>query len=498
MTANSSSLHERITPGDALDAFRGHRWYGLLDLALIVTVVLLVFTDATVILFHVIFILLTIGAFFWKLGPFALRAVIWVTFTSVIVLNAVLAREIPIDEFMEIPLLTIILLVVFAVARQRAKAEEALRQTNDELETRVTERTVELIQVNAELNDEIAQRKRTADTLRESEERYRRLVEVSFEAIAIHRDGEFLYINPAGAKLLGAADPKEIIGKPVRDFVHPDYWDLVQERIQRAEADGTGVPLVEEKLIRLDGTSVDVETAAIPVIYEAGPAVQVVIHEITARKEAELERQRERTRIARDLHDSLGHSIGYLHLTLDQLASSQTRDDLLVLRQPIEQMRDVANEAYEMVRGMLAALLPANSTDLATALLVRARSVGQRGGFRVTVTTEGQPAALHPIVQQRILFLFQEALNNVEKHAKAQSVHLDLSWTTDALTIRMSDDGRGFDINSLQPNGHHGLRIMQERAEEMNGQLTVSSCPASGTEVVLRLALNPNLQRVTE
>jgi signal transduction histidine kinase len=147
---------------------------------------------------------------------------------------------------------------------------------------------------------------------------------------------------------------------------------------------------------------------------------------------------------------------------------------------------------------MLAALLPANATDLATALLMQARSVSQRGGFKITVTTEGQPAALHPIVQQHILYLFQEALNNVAKHANAQSVHLDLLWTTDALTIAMSDDGQGFNINALQANGHHGLRIMQERAEEMNGQLIVSSGPASGTEVTLRLALDPNLQRVTE
>jgi PAS domain S-box-containing protein len=449
-------------------------------------------------LFHITFILLTIGAFFWKLRAFAIRAVIWVTFAAVIVLNAILAGEISMDELMEIPLLSIILLVVFAVARQRAKAEEALRKTNDELETRVAERTIELTQVNAELIDEIAQHKQTADTLRESEERYRRLVELSFESIAIHSSGKFVYINPAGAELLGAADPKEIIGKPIRDFAHPDYWELMRERIQRTKADGVGVPLVEEKLIRLNGTSVDVETAAIPITYEAQPAVQVVFRDLTARKEAELERQKERTRIARDLHDSLGHSLGYLHLKLDQLAHSPTRDDFAVLRQEIEQMRCVANEAYEMVRGMLAALLPANATDLATALLMRARTVGQRGDFEVAVTTKGQPVALHPIVQQRILFLFQEALNNVEKHARAQSVHLDLAWTTDALTIAMSDDGQGFNINALQADGHHGLRIMQERAEEMNGQLIVSSGPASGTEVTLRLALDPNLQRVTE
>jgi PAS domain S-box-containing protein len=497
MTANSSSLREVISPRHARNRPQIDPWYRFLDLALVVTSVLLVFIDATVFLFHVIFILLTVGAFFWKLRPFAIRAVIWVTFASVIVLNAVLAREIAIDEFIEIPLLTIILLVVFGIARQRTKAEEALRKTNDELETRVTERTIELTQVNAELMDAIAQHKHIADTLRESKERYRRLVELSFDAIAIYSNGRFVDINPAGAQLLGAADPKAIIGKPIRDFVHPDYWESAQERIQRTNAGVASVPLVEEKLVRLNGTSVDVETAGISITYEAQPAVQVVIRDLTMRKEAEQERQRERTRMARNLHDSLGHSLGYLHLKLDQLANGQTRDGVTVPRPEIVQMRDVANEAYEIVRGMLAALLPVNSTDLATALLMRTRSVSQRGGFKVTVATKGQPIALHPITQQGILYLFQEALNNVEKHANAKSVHLVLLWTTDTLTIAMSDDGLGFNIDTLQANGHHGLRIMQERAREMDAQLTVSSSPASGTEVMLQLALNPDLQRVT-
>jgi PAS domain S-box-containing protein len=489
MNANSSSLRERIFPRDALTAPQLELWYRFLDLTLVVTAILLAFTDATVMLFHVTFILLTIGAFFWKLRPFVIRAVICVAFASVIVLNAILTRETPIDELMEIPLLTIILLVVFAVARQRAQAEDALRKSNDELETRVAERTIELTQVNAELINEIAQHKQTTDTLRESEERYRRLVEVAFEAIAIRCEGKIVYINPAGAKLLGANNPGELIGRPFLDFVHPDYWEIVHTRAQGAQEDGLGQPLTEEKLISLDGNTVEVEVAGIPVAYEGRPAVQIVIHDLTARKRAERERQKERERIARDLHDSLGHSLGFLHLKLDQLAYGEDLGDVQRLRQDVAQMRDVANQAYEIVRGMLATLHPSNVGSLTETLLALARAAGQKAHFTVQFSSEGLPSALHPIVQQQTLYIFQEALNNITRHANAERVDINLCWTEEALTAVISDNGCGFDVADQHSDGHYGLSIMQERTEEINGQLLLTSGPGCGTQITLRLPL---------
>jgi PAS domain S-box-containing protein len=492
-----NNTHRRNLIGDALQGLQTGRWFWSVDLALVVTAILLIFTEATVFLFHVIFILLTVGAFFWNLRAFALRAGIWVTITSAVVLSAILVGRTPAEELGEIPLLTIILLVVFGVARQRARAEEALRKANDELENRVAERTAELTLVNAELIAETAQHKRTAETLQESEERYRRLVELSFEAIAIHRQGKFIYINPAGARLLGAESSEELIGRSLREFVHPDYWDLVQARLQKVRGGATGVPLIEEKFIRLDGTLVDVEVASVPITYEGETAVQTVIHDISARKQAEVERQRERARIARNLHDSLGHSLGYLHLKLDQLTGSENLGEAVGPGQELAQMRDVANEAYELVRGMLAASLPSATTDLATALLVRARAVGQRGNFRVQLSSEGESRPLPPIVQQQILYFFQEALFNVERHANAQRVDINLLWGEDDLTIELADDGRGFEADALEDGEHYGLRIMQERAREMNGQLTLTSRPGVGAQVTLRLPLDLNIEGVT-
>jgi PAS domain S-box-containing protein len=447
--------------------------------------------------------------------------------------------------------------------------------------------------------------------VRESEDRYRRLVELSFDAIIIHNEGKLVYVNPPGVKLLGATNATELIGKPTPEFTHPDSLEVAQWRAQQLR-EGKGVPLLEEKLIRLDGTSIEVEVAAVPITYQGQPAVQTVIRDITERKRAQavqaqlaaivesssdaiigktldgvivnwnrsaeylygysaeeakgqsvailvppdrsdelsdileklkqgerIERfetvrlrkdgqqidvavtispikgangkiigastiarditerkaralalEKERARIARDLHDSLGQSLAYLHRKLDEFTTTNILPELEPVRPQLTRMRDVANEAYEIVRGMLAAARPSNSTDLATALLAQAQSARNRARFKVNLVNEGQPRRLSPIVQHQVLYIFQEALGNVVKHANAQRVEVKLDWAEDNLTITLADDGCGFDPNIFLADGHYGLTIMQERAEEINGFLSITSRPTAGTELILRLPLN--------
>ena len=129
---------------------------------------------------------------------------------------------------------------------------------------------------------------RTAqETLQESEERYRQLVELSPNTIAVHSEGRIVFINAAGARLLRAANPEQLVGKPIMDLLHPDYRDVVKERIRRVTEEGKEAPLIEQRFIRLDGTVVDVEVAAIPFTYRGKPAVQAIVNDISERKQAE-------------------------------------------------------------------------------------------------------------------------------------------------------------------------------------------------------------------
>ncbi len=124
-------------------------------------------------------------------------------------------------------------------------------------------------------------------SLQESEERYRCLVELSPEAIAVHSQGKIAYINAAGAKLLGASSPSALIGFPVLHFVHPSYVEIARERIRQVEEENRPIELAEEKLMRLDGTIIDVEVAGIPAIYQGSAAAQIIIRDVTDRKRVE-------------------------------------------------------------------------------------------------------------------------------------------------------------------------------------------------------------------
>ena len=132
---------------------------------------------------------------------------------------------------------------------------------------------------------DITEQKRAEQALRESEERYRSLVELCPEPIIVHRDGKLVFINAAGARAVGANNTRELLGRPVSDFVHPEYTDLVRERISKLLR-GEPIPRIEEKIVRLDGTSFDAEVAASLVTFEGRPSIQVLARDITERKRA--------------------------------------------------------------------------------------------------------------------------------------------------------------------------------------------------------------------
>lgn len=143
------------------------------------------------------------------------------------------------------------------------------------------------------LKEAQSQQERTkAETaLRESEERYRLLVELSPETILVQSEGTIAYINPAGVKLLGATTNEELIGTPLLDRIHPVNRQLVQQRIQQVQAEGQQASLAEIRMVRVDGQMIDVESIVVGIVYEGKPAVQILIRDITDRKQAEADLQ---------------------------------------------------------------------------------------------------------------------------------------------------------------------------------------------------------------
>ena len=133
---------------------------------------------------------------------------------------------------------------------------------------------------------DITDQKEAEERLRESEERYRRLVEFSADAIAVHSEDKFLYMNAAGLTLLGASASEDVIGRSLLDFIDREYRDTVAARLREIEHDGRRAELVERKLATLDGRLIDAEVTAIPFTYGARPAIHLVLRDVTERKRA--------------------------------------------------------------------------------------------------------------------------------------------------------------------------------------------------------------------
>jgi PAS domain S-box-containing protein len=134
---------------------------------------------------------------------------------------------------------------------------------------------------------DITEQKRVEAALFESEERYRRLVEVSPDAVLVHSDGTFVFANVAAARLLGAGDPAVLVGQQFLQFVHPDFREVVRRRVQQEFDTGAPASLLHEKFVALDGRVVDVEVAGISLTYAGRPAGLIVVRDVTERLRTE-------------------------------------------------------------------------------------------------------------------------------------------------------------------------------------------------------------------
>ena len=213
---------------------------------------------------------------------------------------------------------------IWANPEDRARLAEGLRSHGEVANLEATFRmkdgtekvglmSASVIEIDGEqcilsITRDISGRKQIEQELRESEERYRLLVENSPTGIVLHKDGKIFYVNRAVIKIVGASDAKDLMGHHILDFVHPDYKPLVIERARSVREQSQQAPPMEEKFLRLDGSSVYVEVTAVPFISQGVQTVQVIINDITERKQTDEELRL--TRLAVDRARDIIHWVG--------------------------------------------------------------------------------------------------------------------------------------------------------------------------------------------
>lgn len=222
--------------------------------------------------------------------------------------------------------------------------------------------------------------------------------------------------------------------------------------------------------------------------------------QITAKKEAEVQFKAtltERTRLAKDLHDTIEQTMTGLTLQLNtvrklfQVDPKTTAHRLELIRNMVRMCRvDLKRSIWDLRSREL------EQFDLCKAVSVSANRIADNAGIRVEVETKGNVRPLPEVIEENLLRICQEAVTNAVKHSDATLIKIELEFGNQNITLKVQDNGKGFlPENCAGPNdGHFGLLGMAERAKRLDGQIFITSAPGTGTSIRAELPTLVNEQ----
>jgi signal transduction histidine kinase len=193
----------------------------------------------------------------------------------------------------------------------------------------------------------------------------------------------------------------------------------------------------------------------------------------------------ERNRLARDIHDSLGHYLTVTNVQIAKALAFQYRDPLIA-EQAMRHAKDTAHEALRAVRQSVGALRTTRDTFVfapaLTALVERTRT----DGCEIAVHVEGNEAFFSTETLTALYYVTQEGLTNIQKHARATDVAIDVSFIESEASLTIRDNGSGFLVAAIEDTEHgadggYGLHSMRERLTRVGGRLIIASHPGAGT-----------------
>ena len=390
-------------------------------------------------------------------------------------------------------------------------------------------------------DQDITERRRALEALRESEERFRAILRQAAAGI-VRKDtvGTLLFVNDEFCKMIGYSAAELVTeGKTCWDLTHPDDLDENQRLFNQMIRDG--VPFqMERRLIRKDGSILWCNLSVAPVMDAWGNAVSAVGVEvdITARKQVEaslrqlnlelesrveertaelqamnhaLQKSRrrlqvlsqrlvqvqeeERHSLARELHDQVGQSLIALNLNLTIIQSELSKGYTEQLGIRLADSIQLVTQVIKLVRDVMSNLRPAHLDDygLESALQTYVNEFQTRYSIPVHFEKPASPLPrLENSVEATLLRISQEALTNIARHAQASQAVLSLRLEEKQVYLAIEDNGIGISSpeGAKRPRSH-GLKIMQERAEALEGTLNIRSAPGKGTKIEVIIPLSP-------
>jgi PAS domain S-box-containing protein len=333
--------------------------------------------------------------------------------------------------------------------------------------------------------------------LRRSEERFRTLADFTYDwEYWLDPDGAYVYVSPSCERITGyRAGEFQKDPKLLETIIHPDDRGTVWMHLREEPIEGSVVHPVRFRIITRGGEERWLEHVCQPVYGSKGKYLgrRGSNRDITERRRAEeaLEEQAreqavaaERSRLARELHDSVTQALYSVTLYAEATRLALSAGKQAVANENLRELHNMAREAMVDMRMLIFELHPPvlEEEGLVAALQARLGAVESRARLQTEILVEGE-CRLPIAVEEELFRIALEALNNVNKHANAQRVTIDLKFGGENTCLEVRDDGVGFDPTLTRGSGGMGLLGMEERVQRINGSLVVESAPGRGTTV---------------
>ncbi|MGQ0555387.1 MAG: PAS domain S-box protein [Nitrospiraceae bacterium] len=349
---------------------------------------------------------------------------------------------------------------------------------------------------------DITERKRAEHLLRQSEERYRRLIAVSPYAILVNRGDRIIFANDQAIKLFGAVKADEILGKSPLDLFHPDNHDVIRERIHELPGGRSQVPVIEEKIVRVDGTSVDVEVSAVRFADEEGPAILVMLRDVSERKRLQ-EQLRKTERIAElgTLASGMAHEIGTpmnvilgrAEYLMDRVTEEPIKKGLQTIITQVERITKVMNQLLAFVRRKPPERVPVVLKDIVEDGLELFRERLAKSSITVESMLRDCPSVLADPDQMSQVFI-NLVMNAIHAMPDRGTLRIGLAPEKQMVKLTIADTGHGiprdvvekvfepfFTTKEFGQGTGLGLTVVKGIIEEHQGSIVVESEEGNGT-----------------
>lgn len=348
---------------------------------------------------------------------------------------------------------------------------------------------------------------------------FKGIVEQSVVGIYILKDGCFQYVNETFARMCDLRRER-LIGARLSDVANPvQNSALVAQYQRRIDGAETRSPFIVRRTSAQNPGAFEIHGTR--VVFRGRPAVVGVSIDITERERQQAlivagsrrlrelvanandVRENERNRVARELHDVVGGMLTAIKFDLSRLAwgierlgasttgNADGAGTLQALAGTAHQLIALTQDAVAAVRAISEGLRPGtlDHLGLRDTLSQELQRFEARYGIAARFRTSGTPRTLERATEIGLYRIFQEALTNVARHARATALTVDLDWRADGLRLQIADNGLGFADGAGPAQGHFGLLGMQERARELGGEVHFGVGPKSGACVTLDLPL---------